>query len=146
MSRLELFPGREKETAHLNVLWTFSDDSIGSVQILVLFYVDWSRNHAKTWSGGRFFIPKDVFLMKSSVGTVLESLVLKNDSKRASQHVKRTSGARVMIMYFAQSTLRKVLCAKYFAQSTLREVLSAKYFAQSTLREEHCAKYLAQST
>ena len=42
-----MFPGRDKKkAAHLNVLWTFSDDSIGSVQIIVFFNFDWSRNHA----------------------------------------------------------------------------------------------------
>ena len=39
----------------------------------------------------------ELFLIEFNVRDVLESLALKNVSERASQHVKRTSGARVMI-------------------------------------------------
>ena len=80
------------------IFWTFSSHSVGTIQILAIFDVDWYQNHAKTWSGGRFLIMDNFFLIEFNVRDVLESLVLKNASQRASQHVKRTSGARVMII------------------------------------------------
>ena len=84
---------------------------------------------------GEFF-----FLFEFNVRDVSESLVLQNASQRASQHVKRISGARVMIIVGRSrdrslGRSRKVLCAKYLAQSTLRKVLCARYFAQRPLRK-----------
>ena len=39
-----------------------------------------------------------LFLIEFNIREVIETLVLKNVAKRASQRVKRTSGARVMII------------------------------------------------
>ena len=40
-----------------------------------------------------------VFSVQLSIETTLERLVLRNAAQRTSQHVKRTSGARVMIIF-----------------------------------------------
>ena len=67
-SRLRFFspiqnnPGCETFSVHLEVFLRISDNSMAPIQIIVFFNVDWSQNHVKTLSGGRFLIPKNLFL------------------------------------------------------------------------------------
>ena len=69
-----------------------------SLEIFQLFNVGWHQNHAESRSAGRFWIMERLFLIEFNIREVIETLVLKNVAKRASQRVKRTSGARVMII------------------------------------------------